>query len=350
MGFTKSEENPETGVVADKDKEGVVLAMAPIGQVVKSRTPRNELTQTDERETWSGKVDFLLSVIGFAVDLANVWRFPYLVFKNGGGAFLVPYCIMLVVGGIPLFYMELALGQFNRKGAITCWGRLVPLFKGIGYAVVLIAFYVDFYYNVIIAWSLRFFFASFTDVLPWTSCNNAWNTERCREFDSNPDINYTLINETTPMPTTKFASAASEYFKNWLCGGLNRFLRGLLLQRDNCVVAEILLCLIHGRSAMDIMQQCLEHGKMSGTSITPSSTRPHRCQPPNSPQLPQSTSIATSWSSMRVMEFTIWALSNGRWHCASWPYTSSATSPCGRVSVHRGRLCGSPPSSPTLYS
>jgi SNF family Na+-dependent transporter len=46
------------------------------------------------------------------------------------GAFLVPYCIMLVVGGIPLFYMELALGQFNRKGAITCWGRLVPLFKG----------------------------------------------------------------------------------------------------------------------------------------------------------------------------------------------------------------------------
>lgn len=46
------------------------------------------------------------------------------------GAFLVPYCIMLIVGGIPLFYMELALGQFNRKGAITCWGRLCPLFKG----------------------------------------------------------------------------------------------------------------------------------------------------------------------------------------------------------------------------
>jgi len=46
------------------------------------------------------------------------------------GAFLVPYCIMLVIGGIPLFYMELALGQFNKRGAITCWGRLVPLLKG----------------------------------------------------------------------------------------------------------------------------------------------------------------------------------------------------------------------------
>ncbi|KAJ8918641.1 hypothetical protein NQ315_013147 [Exocentrus adspersus] len=173
------------------------------------------LTTTDERETWGKKVDFLLSVIGFAVDLANVWRFPYLCYKNGGGAFLVPYCIMLVVGGIPLFYMELALGQFNRKGAITCWGRLCPLFKGIGYAVVLIAFYVDFYYNVIIAWALRFFFASFTDLLPWTTCKNPWNTPNCKPFDF-PFSNYsTELNRTEvtlPGGESRFASAASEYF------------------------------------------------------------------------------------------------------------------------------------------
>ncbi|CAH1187185.1 unnamed protein product [Phyllotreta striolata] len=170
------------------------------------------LTTGDGRETWSKKVDFLLSVIGFAVDLANVWRFPYLCYKNGGGAFLVPYCIMLVIGGIPLFYMELALGQFNRKGAITCWGRLCPLLKGIGYAVVLIAFYVDFYYNVIIAWALRFFFASFTDLLPWTTCDNPWNTPNCRPFEF-PTRNYSESNSSEPGPTdSRFASAASEYF------------------------------------------------------------------------------------------------------------------------------------------
>ncbi|KAK2155144.1 hypothetical protein LSH36_247g00046 [Paralvinella palmiformis] len=120
----------------------------------------------EERQTWDKKIDFLLSVIGFAVDLANVWRFPYLCYKNGGGAFLIPYVLMLILGGIPLFYMELALGQFNRKGAITCWGRICPLFK-------------DFYYNVIISWALYYFFSSFTASLPWIGCNNTWNTPFC---------------------------------------------------------------------------------------------------------------------------------------------------------------------------
>lgn len=57
---------------------------------------------------------------------------------------------------------------------------MLPSQTGIGYAVVLIAFYVDFFYNVIIAWCLRFFIASFTSDLPWVSCNNYWNTPYCK--------------------------------------------------------------------------------------------------------------------------------------------------------------------------
>ncbi|KAF0309835.1 Sodium-dependent dopamine transporter [Amphibalanus amphitrite] len=151
------------------------------------------------RETWGKKVDFLLSVIGFAVDLANVWRFPYLCYRNGGGAFLVPYGIMLVLGGIPLFFMELCIGQFNRKGAITCWGNLVPLFKGVGYAVVLIASYVDLFYNVILAWSLRYFFSSFTSKLPWTNCNNTWNTDHCVEVSRNFNV-WSSLGEALRVP------------------------------------------------------------------------------------------------------------------------------------------------------
>lgn len=72
--------------------------------------------------------------------------------------------------------------EIIRKIQLKCTQNHLFLFKrtGIGYAVVLIAFYVDFYYNVIIAWSLRFFFASFTKDLPWTSCDNIWNTANCK--------------------------------------------------------------------------------------------------------------------------------------------------------------------------
>lgn len=65
------------------------------------------------------------------------------------GAFLIPYTLMLVFGAVPLFYMELILGQFNRQGPISIW-RICPLFKGVGFCAVLIAFYVSFYYNVIL--------------------------------------------------------------------------------------------------------------------------------------------------------------------------------------------------------
>ena len=59
-----------------------------------------------------------------------IWNWPSCYICNVPGAFLIPYLMMLCAGGIPLFYMELALGQYNRTGAITCWGRLCPLFKG----------------------------------------------------------------------------------------------------------------------------------------------------------------------------------------------------------------------------
>ncbi|KAJ6657152.1 hypothetical protein lerEdw1_002741 [Lerista edwardsae] len=82
---------------------------------------------------------------------------------------------------MPLFYMELALGQYNREGAATVW-KICPLFKGVGYAVILIALYVGFYYNVIIAWSLYYLFASFTtEELPWTKCSNSWNSRNCTD-------------------------------------------------------------------------------------------------------------------------------------------------------------------------
>uniref|UniRef100_A0A6Q2YC65 Transporter n=1 Tax=Esox lucius TaxID=8010 RepID=A0A6Q2YC65_ESOLU len=181
---------------------GSLSAQAPSNPAYNANpVPVPVITQTDSRDKWSKKMDFLLSVIGFAVDLGNVWRFPYICYQNGGGAFLIPYIVMAIFGGVPLFYMELALGQFHRTGAISIWKHICPIFKGIGYAICIIALYVSFYYNTIIAWALFYFYSSFTTVLPWTNCDNAWNTDNC--------TNYFLLDNVT---WTNFSRSPAEEF------------------------------------------------------------------------------------------------------------------------------------------
>nr|XP_020832385.1 sodium-dependent dopamine transporter isoform X1 [Phascolarctos cinereus] len=168
--------------------------------------PAQTSIETEERETWGKKIDFLLSVIGFAVDLANVWRFPYLCYKNGGGAFLVPYLFFMVIAGMPLFYMELALGQFNREGAAGVW-KICPILKGVGFTVILISLYVGFFYNVIIAWALHYFFSSFTMDLPWIHCNNTWNSLNCS------DTRFSNSSDSFDINDTYKTTPAAEYFE-----------------------------------------------------------------------------------------------------------------------------------------
>ena len=132
-----------------------------------------------KRESWGSRLSFLLACIGYAVGLGNIWRFPYNVYKSGGGAFLVPYVIMLLLCGIPLLFMELAVGQYTRQGPIGALDKLCPILKGAGLGTVIISFFLSTYYNVILAWALFYLGASVQDPLPWTSCGNAWNSLNC---------------------------------------------------------------------------------------------------------------------------------------------------------------------------
>uniref|UniRef100_A0A182KAF6 Transporter n=1 Tax=Anopheles christyi TaxID=43041 RepID=A0A182KAF6_9DIPT len=124
----------------------------------------------DERESWDSKWTFLLATIGYAVGLGNVWRFPYLAQKNGGGAFLVPYFIMLLLQGLPIFYLELAIGQRLRKGAIGVWHEVSAYLGGIGISSAFVSYIVALYYNTIIAWCLIYLLHSFESPLPWAEC------------------------------------------------------------------------------------------------------------------------------------------------------------------------------------
>ncbi|XP_038055734.1 sodium- and chloride-dependent glycine transporter 2-like [Patiria miniata] len=130
------------------------------------------------RGNWTNRCDFMLSVIGYAVGLGNVWRFPYLCYRNGGGAFLIPYLMMLCLAGFPLFIMEVGHGQFASKGCIGAWS-IAPIFKGIGYSMCCVTVLCCIYYNVIIGYTIFYFYSSFTGEVPWKSCNNTWNTDTC---------------------------------------------------------------------------------------------------------------------------------------------------------------------------
>ncbi|XP_049543532.1 sodium-dependent serotonin transporter [Anopheles darlingi] len=204
-------------------KKSAMATATETAQILNSKERSLVVALTGERrrETWSQKAEFLLAVIGFAVDLGNVWRFPYICYQNGGGAFLIPYCIMLLFGGLPLFYMELALGQFHRCGCLSIWKRICPALKGVGYAICLIDIYMGMYYNTIIGWAVYYLFASFSSELPWTKCGNPWNTDACSPVTGR--LNETLTSTTTVAATvdTIITSTTNGLAGVTLLGGAN---------------------------------------------------------------------------------------------------------------------------------
>ncbi|XP_051251543.1 sodium- and chloride-dependent betaine transporter-like [Dicentrarchus labrax] len=146
-------------------------------------------TKVEKREQWKKKREYILTSAGNMVGLGNVWRFPYLCYKNGGGVFLLPYCFFAVLCGLPLFLLETAIGQYTQEGPTTCWIQLCPLAQGTGYSTIVIQLYSRIY-NIILAWAILYFIYCFRDPLPWATCNNPWNTDRCVDLTS---LNRTAI-------------------------------------------------------------------------------------------------------------------------------------------------------------
>ncbi|XP_055373153.1 sodium-dependent neutral amino acid transporter B(0)AT3 isoform X2 [Condylostylus longicornis] len=141
-----------------------------------------EVPDGEDRAAWSGKMQFFLSIIGYSVGLGNIWRFPYLCQQNGGGAFLIPFAVMLILEGIPLFLIELGIGQRMRLGSLGVWNTIHPWLGGIGISSCIVTLFVALYYNVIITWCLYYFINSFRYPLPWSECpftNTTHVVEEC---------------------------------------------------------------------------------------------------------------------------------------------------------------------------
>ena len=113
-----------------------------------------------KRERWTGRVPFIFAAIGSAIGLGNVWRFPYLAYENGGGAFLIPWIIGLVVLGIPWMMMEFGLGRYFQRGAPGVFEGIGKKWEWLGWWPVFVAFLIVTYYTVVIAWSLHYAISS----------------------------------------------------------------------------------------------------------------------------------------------------------------------------------------------
>lgn len=160
-------------MTADSDSSPVVPSTGTHGEKTATSHRTDRSPSLVSRGSWGNRWEFLLSCIGFSVGIGNVWRFPYLAYQNGGGAFLIPYLLMLFLVGKPMYFMELAFGQFAGQGPITIW-EAAPICKGVGFSMVLVSLVVCVYYNVIMAYAIFYMASTFQKEVPWQRCDPAW--------------------------------------------------------------------------------------------------------------------------------------------------------------------------------
>ncbi|XP_068598918.1 sodium- and chloride-dependent neutral and basic amino acid transporter B(0+)-like [Brachionichthys hirsutus] len=213
-------------------------------------------------------------MIGYVIGLGNIWRFPYLAYKNGGGAFLIPYFLMLLLCGIPLFFMEAAIGQFCSQGLIKAWSA-VPILQGLSVSMLTVMGLVSIYYNVIIAYSLYFLFASFQFPLPWSGCFS-WADSKCSvtpvvfcNISGALVANWTQENGTCPSSNTvavPFQSPSEQY---WDKVALQR---SSGLDETGPVVWHLALCLL--LSSMLVAAALIKGIKSSGKVVYFTATFP----------------------------------------------------------------------------
>jgi len=194
------------------------------------------------RGQWGNKLDFLFSCISVSVGLGNVWRFPYLCYKNGGGAFLIIYFTAMIFCGIPIFFQEVAMGQYLGSGGMTLVAQICPMLKGVGIATMAVVFFLDIYYCVIIAWTFFYLFATFSELpgLPWDTCDGWWNSEACFKGSENTtESKLRLENFTAMLGHNATLTPVEEFWQNRVLQqnkGLEYGLSGMQWELVGCLI------------------------------------------------------------------------------------------------------------------
>ncbi len=168
-----------------------------------------------ERESWKSRIGFVLAAVGSAIGLGNIWRFNYLAYKNGGGAFLIPYLLALVIVGIPILILEFSIGHATRGGAALAMRKATKNRFGefVGWwAISNAMFGIMLYYAVVVSWAVNYFYFAFS--MKWSA--GSGTAEFFGNFLGNPEgfFNFSI-------PTTSIlVGLAVVWLVNWLIGYL----------------------------------------------------------------------------------------------------------------------------------
>ena len=156
-----------------------------------SRGAEDQITTTsakEERKTLESS-EYLISLIGYAIGIGNIWRFPYVIANNGGAAALFAYLLCLVLVAGPLFLYELILGQHVRLSTVRCYAAIHSRWTSLGYASGIMLFFALCYYAMVNAYTLPYIYNSCKDPLPWledgANAESFWNEHILNAF---PDV------------------------------------------------------------------------------------------------------------------------------------------------------------------
>lgn len=179
----------------------------------------------EKREQWGSKLGFILAAVGSAVGLGNIWRFPYVAYSNGGGAFLIPYFFAIFTAGIPLLILEYGMGHKYKGSTPLAMARANRKWEWLGWWPTISAFIILSYYSLILSWAVNYLGFSFTQ--GWGNDTNAFFHNTFLHLSDSPFHFNTII---WPI----MAGVAAVWFINWfICykgvkGGIEKSSKFLL--------------------------------------------------------------------------------------------------------------------------
>jgi neurotransmitter:Na+ symporter, NSS family len=127
-------------------------------------------------KNWSSSLGFILACVGSAVGLGNIWKFPYITYENGGGAFVLIYLIAILLVGLPIIIAEMMIGRHgdeNVYGTFKDLSKNNPFWKGVGVLCLFTAFLILSYYSVVAGWTIEYFWQSITGALSSVTIENS---------------------------------------------------------------------------------------------------------------------------------------------------------------------------------